>query len=156
MERIAERAGCSAGLLYSYFDGKQALFDALYEQIVSRTHEEIPTVIDDLPEQTARIYDGQRAYPEVIRLTLWHLLEADEDVRIETATRGNAMRVAELADAQRDGRIPAALSPEQLQTLIVAIASMWSTLPRETLDLVPDQRVRRETIVEVMRRIVGD
>jgi AcrR family transcriptional regulator len=155
VDRVAERAGCSAGLLYAYFNSKDALFDALFELIVARTKEEIPLDVDDLPDQVARLYEGNRLFPEVFRIVMWHMLERGDE-RIDVAAEGNATRIAEIAEGQREGRITRDFSPEQLHVLMVGLGALWSTLPLETRDLVTDEELRRETVVEAMRRILGD
>jgi AcrR family transcriptional regulator len=154
VDRVAERAGCSAGLLYAYFHSKDALFDALFELIVARTKEEIPLDVDDLPDQVARLYEGNRLFPEVFRIVMWHMLERGDE-RIDVAAEGNATRIAEIAEGQREGRITRDFSPEQLHVLMVGLGALWSTLPLETRDLVTDEELRRETVVEAMRRILG-
>jgi AcrR family transcriptional regulator len=154
VERVAERAACSPGLLYAYFDSKESLFDALFAEIVSRTQAEIPLDVDDLPDQVARLFEGNQLYLEVFRLVMWHLLERGDE-RIDVAVQGTATRVAELAEGQHEGRVLRDFSPEQLHALMVELGALWSTLPPEIRDLIPDEQTRRDTIVGAMRRIVG-
>ncbi len=49
IDRIATRAGVSAGHVYSFHKGKDELFEAVYEAIASQTVVEVPLDADDLP-----------------------------------------------------------------------------------------------------------
>lgn len=154
VDRIAVRAGCSVGLIYANFGSKQGLFDSLFELIIERTQAEITTDGTDLADFAVRIHDGQQAYQDVIRLSMWHTLEAGLNERIEVSQRSAQQTVRAIAAAQESGAVTTTFTAQQLQTLTVALSSMWSTLPREVSDLVPDPAERRATILLAMRRIL--
>ena len=61
MDRLAKRAGVSAGLVYTYFTNKDGLFDAVYDAIVAQTVEAVPITADDLGAYAGRLYDGLKA-----------------------------------------------------------------------------------------------
>ena len=51
---IAERAGVSIGTLYQYFDGKQAILDALIDAEIGRQSQRIMKIVQDAPEHSTR------------------------------------------------------------------------------------------------------
>ncbi|MFL1381296.1 TetR/AcrR family transcriptional regulator, partial [Nocardiopsis protaetiae] len=75
MDRLAKRAGVSAGLVYTYFTNKDGLFDAVYDAIVAQTVEAIPITADDLGAYAGRLYDGNQEHPDVMRFIAWYTLE---------------------------------------------------------------------------------
>ncbi|QUQ72265.1 TetR family transcriptional regulator [Kutzneria sp. CA-103260] len=147
MDQVAKRAGCSAGLAYSYFKGKDELFDAVYEQIVRQTVSTVPIDPEDLPGYAARLYDANQANPEVVRLITWYRLERGEAALAtplavqSTRSKIDAVRAAQVAGTVSD-RFPA----ETLVALIQHIAMLWS---------VNEPRGRmRDTVAESVRRLV--
>ncbi|MFI5613901.1 TetR family transcriptional regulator [Amycolatopsis sp. NPDC051903] len=144
VDRIAARAECSAGLVYTYFGSKDDLFDAVFE---AATGTSTPLTAGDLPGYAGRLFDAQEANPDTHRLVTWYRLERGGSV----ATTSGA-KVAALREAQRAGEISDRFDPEQLLALVHTLASMWSAPPPETPDL-PRER-RRATVTEAVRRLV--
>jgi AcrR family transcriptional regulator len=141
MARIARIAGCSAGLVYSYFGGKNELFDAVQAEVVDAAAIEFDA--RDLPGYAARLYDLRHRHPEFARLETWQRLER----------RGTVSRAAEveaIRAMQEQGLVSCRFSAEQVLRLVLAIASMWSAAP----DYGSDHDVRRRTIEEAVRRLV--
>ncbi|MEU4673251.1 helix-turn-helix domain-containing protein [Amycolatopsis sp. NPDC023774] len=62
VERIAARAGVSARLVYSFYDDKEGLYEAVYDAIVEQVVFGIPIDADDLPEYAGQLYDSGRRY----------------------------------------------------------------------------------------------
>ena len=54
MDRLAHRAGCSVGLVYTYFGSKVGLFDAIMDQVVATAVSTIPVDVTDLGEYAGR------------------------------------------------------------------------------------------------------
>ena len=75
VDRIAKRAGISAGLIYSFYENKDGLFEAVFDLIVEQTVAAVPINADDLGEYAGRLYDAGEAYPEVMRFVAWYQLE---------------------------------------------------------------------------------
>ncbi|MFI6097051.1 TetR family transcriptional regulator [Lentzea sp. NPDC051213] len=142
MERIARIAGCSAGLAYTYYGGKDALFDAVQCEVVDAAFVEFDA--HDLPEYAARLYDRQHRHPELARLATWHQLERPG--RVSRAAEVEAIR-----RAQRQGLVSTCFTAEQVLALVLAIASMWSNAPDDGSDHV----ARRRTVEDAVRRLVG-
>ncbi|MFE6487905.1 TetR/AcrR family transcriptional regulator, partial [Streptomyces sp. NPDC057757] len=57
VDRLAERAGISPGLVYSFYKGKAELYDALFEDIVELTVSSVPIDADHLPEYAGALHD---------------------------------------------------------------------------------------------------
>ncbi|MEV0044891.1 TetR/AcrR family transcriptional regulator [Nocardia rhamnosiphila] len=67
IDRPARRAGISAGLVYSFYEGKGELFDAVFDVIVEMTVATVPLDGDRLPEYAGQLYDAGLAHPEMMR-----------------------------------------------------------------------------------------
>ncbi|HEX8867232.1 MAG TPA: TetR family transcriptional regulator [Lentzea sp.] len=140
MERIARIAGCSAGLAYTYFGGKEELFDAVQSEVVDAAVVEFDAA--DLPGYAARLYDRQHEHPEFARLETWHRLERPG--RVSRAGEVEAIRTA-----QDQGLVSRRFSAEQVLALVLAVASMWATAQDGS-----DHVVRRQTVEDAVRRLV--
>jgi AcrR family transcriptional regulator len=152
MDQVAKRAGCSAGLAYTYFKGKDELFDAVYEQIVRRTVSEAPIDAEDLPGYAVRLYDANMANPEVMRLITWYRLERGEAaLGTELALESTRDKVAAVRAAQAAGQITDRFRAEDLVTLVQHTAMLWFVD-----DAAAQDRDRvRATIAEAVRRLVA-
>jgi AcrR family transcriptional regulator len=156
IDRLAGRAGCSPGLVYTYFDSKEKLFEAVFDQVVVQATEEAPISVDDLPEYAGALFDGQTAHPDVMRLAAWHSLEQREGrSAIEAITKANQAKVDAIRQAQEEGWISTRFTAAELLMLIINTASMWTLQTPEISDLGPHEHAaRRATIVEAVRRLV--
>ncbi|MGI5504973.1 TetR family transcriptional regulator [Lentzea sp. CA-135723] len=140
MERIARIARCSAGLAYTYYGGKDELFDAVQSEVVHASSVEFDAL--DLPGYAARLYDLQHQHPELARLATWQRLER----------RGAVSRAADveaIRSAQERGLVSTRFAAEQVLQLVQAIASMWASAPSSS-----DHVVRRQTVEDAVRRLV--
>jgi len=148
MDQVAKRAGCSAGLAYTYFTGKDELFDAVYEQIVHRIVSTVPIDAEDLPGYAARLYDANQANPEVVRLIAWYRLERGEAaLATPLAVKSTRSKVDAVRAAQAAGAVSDRFAAEELVALVQHIAMLWSV--NEPADGM------RDTIIEAVRRLVS-
>lgn len=156
VDRLAGRAGCSAGLVYTYFGSKEELFDAVFDQVVQQVTEQVPISPDDLPEYAGALFDGQTAHPDVLRLATWHRLEQrGGKPAIEAITRSSQAKVDAIRQAQRDGRLSTRFTAPELLMLTINTASMWALQSPEISALGPrEHAARRATVVEAVRRLV--
>ena len=155
VDRIAGRAGCSAGLVYTYFGSKEDLFDAVFDDVVVRTVEGFPLDAHDLPEYAGSLFDGQTAHPEVMRFATWHRLESEGRAAVPAITKANEEKVAAVRAAQEEGVVTDRFPAEHLLMLVINTASTWSVQSREITDLADDDHARRRaTVVEAVRRLV--
>jgi AcrR family transcriptional regulator len=155
VDRLAKRAGISAGLVYSFYENKEGLFEAVYDLIVEQTVSSIPIDADDLPEYAGRLFDGGIGHPEVMRFVAWYGLERGETAGHRAVTTA-AMKekVDAVADAQRRGLVSDRFSAAETLALVLNLANMWQLQNADYLDLVPAGE-RRATVVEAVRRLVG-
>jgi AcrR family transcriptional regulator len=153
IDRIATRAGCSAGLVYTYFGSKEELFEAVFDLVVVQAAELAPITPDDLPGYAGKLFDAQEAHPEVMRLATWHRLERSELIAV--TVKSNQHKADVIRAAQEAGVISKRFDAEQLLMLIINTASLWSLQPREFTSLVEgDRDYRRATVVAAVRRLV--
>ncbi|HEY0278845.1 MAG TPA: TetR family transcriptional regulator [Solirubrobacterales bacterium] len=160
VEDIAKAAGCSTGLIYSYFGSKDGLFDAVMESIVQGSVDEVPFTPDDLPGYAGRLFDDHMTHPEILRFVGWYRLE-----RSPTEAAGGASDAATkkkiklLRAAQKDGRVASSLDPGELVLTVQAIALMWFSLPPEVGDAIHSPKAtkrRRSAVVDAVRRVLAD
>ncbi|WP_066363020.1 TetR family transcriptional regulator [Herbidospora mongoliensis] len=155
VDRLAKRAGVSAGHVYSFYDGKEGLFEAVYDAVVEQTVDGIPIDADDLPEYAGRLYDAGLAHPQVMRFVAWYMLERGEHAGPRASVTGAmAAKVAVIADAQRRGVVTDRIAPGEVLSLVLTIANMWHHQGEETRALVPAES-RRSLVVDSVRRLVA-
>ncbi len=153
IDRLAKRAGISAGLVYSFYDNKDGLFEAVFDLIVEQTVSAVPIDADDLGEYAGRLYDAGTANPDVLRLVSWYQLERGSTAaRRASTTAAMADKVAAIADAQARGVVTDDLTPGEILALVLTLANMWQHREPEFLDLVEPDR-RRATVVDAVRRL---
>ena len=155
VDRLAKRAGISAGLVYSFYENKDGLFEAVFDLIVEQTVAAIPIDADDLGDYAGRLYDAGTAHPDVLRFVAWYQLErGDPGARRASTTAAMAGKVTAIAEAQRRGVVTDRLAPGEILALILTLANMWQLREPEFLDLV-DQDHRRTTVVEAVQRLTA-
>ena len=151
VDRIAEVAGANKAMIYNYFGSKDQLFDAVFHENVVSAVNDVPIDADDLPGYAGRLFDYHQAHPEGLRLAIWHMLERGADAVPDTVRKANLDKAAVIADAQRDGRLPAHFAPEELLALVVGLSMLgmadWS---RNDLAL----RRRRKTITDAVAMLI--
>jgi AcrR family transcriptional regulator len=153
IDRIARRAELSAGLIYSFYDGKDELFDAVFDAVVARSISEAPIDAADLGEYAARLYDAAVKHPDLVRFLTWYSLERTRDDPRASGRAAMKDKLDAIAEAQRAGSISDRLTPGQTLALVLAIANMWHTI-EEANTFVP-ARARRTTIIDAVRRLVN-
>ena len=155
VDRIAKRAGISAGLIYSFYENKDGLFEAVFDLIVEQTVAGVPMNADDLGEYAGRLYDAGEAYPEVMRFVAWYQLERG-GAAVTRASTAAAMRekTDAIAAAQRRGVLTDRYTPGQLLALVLSLANMWSQQNEDVSGLVPAES-HRATIVDAVHRLTG-
>ena len=155
IDRLAKRAGVSAGLVYSFYENKDGLFEAVFDLIVEQTVSAVPIDADDLGEYAGRLYDAGTANPDVLRFVAWYQLERGKSAaRRASTTAAMADKVAAIAEAQARGVVTDTLSPGAMLALALALANMWQLREPEFLDLVEPDR-RRATVVDAVRRLTA-
>jgi AcrR family transcriptional regulator len=156
VDRIARTAGCNKNLIYVYFENKETLFTTVLEKHLSRVYEDLAVTPEDLPGYAARVFDFAMANPDLMRLMAWSNLEqqaTDPAARAEV----HEAKVAELAEAQDNGKVSATFPPTFLLTAIMTLATAWTAAnpfgPSLDPDAAKDPEALRENIAEVVRLI---
>ena len=150
IDAIAKRAGCSAGLVYTYFGSKEGLFDAVLADIAAATVATIPITGDDLPGYAERLHDANQAHPDAVRFITWYQLERDP-TGDAPATADDTVRhkVEVIREAQENGLVRDDIPAPALLLTIQAIARMWVTEPRSLLtavDPTSNEEFRRDSV----------
>jgi len=154
MDRLAKRAGISTGLAYSFWDSKEELFDAVFDQIVALTIAAVPIDADHLPEYAASLYGGGVEHPEVVRFMTWYRLERGESAQRAAATEAMNDKIAAIAEAQRHGTVTSAMSPGLVLALVLSLANMWHQPSEDLRQLVPEKE-RRQAVIDAVTRLVA-
>jgi AcrR family transcriptional regulator len=158
IDRIAARAECSAGLVYTYFGSKAGLFDAIMDQVVAVTVSTTPIDVDDLGEYAGKLYDGYRQYPEIARMIAWYRLETTRTEPHPATVVAVREKIAALEDAQRRGLITSRYDARQLLLLVQGMAALWLSQPDDVtgeLAGADDHARRRDTVVQAVRQLVA-
>ncbi len=159
IDRIAEVSGSNKSMIYTYYDSKDRLFDAIFDASVVRCVDDIPIDAHDLPEYAARLFDHYRERPEALRLGIWDWLErGGEGMRIAAVVESNASKVDAIRHAQRDGAISARFPAPTLLELILALSLTSLTRPTTTdghEDTTETSR-RRQAIKDAATNLLRD
>ncbi|GAA4685440.1 TetR family transcriptional regulator [Frondihabitans cladoniiphilus] len=158
VDRIAQAAGVSAGLVYTYFGSKDDLFDAVFDEIVARTMNDVPITVDDLPEYAGRLFDGYRTYPEIQRIASWHRLERSTSTGLIAAiTASMEHKVEALEQAQEAGIVPTSFAAIDLLTLLLALTGVWASAEPELKALTAehDEARRRAVVVAAVAALLA-
>jgi AcrR family transcriptional regulator len=154
IDRLARRAGISPGLVYSFYEGKAQLFDAVFDHIVELTVSAVPMDADHLPEYAARLYDAALDHPDVMRFLTWYQLERGESAQRTVVTAAMREKVAAVKNAQQRGTVTDAIPAAQVLALVLAIANMWNQPGEDLLTLVPQSK-RRKVVIDAVARLVA-
>jgi AcrR family transcriptional regulator len=154
IDRLAKRAEISPGLVYSFYAGKEQLFDAVFDQIVELTLSEVPLDAADLPGYAARLHDAGQASPGAIRFLTWYALERGDMAGRPATARAMADKAAAIEAAQRAGQVSAAMPAAQLLALVLTIAGMWTQPGEDVRTLVPEDQ-RRQAVIDAVTRLAA-
>ncbi len=157
VDRIAAAAGVNKAQLYGWFGSKDGLFDAVFDDQLHRIVDTVPFDGDDLPHYAVRLYDSFLAAPQLVRLTSWNRLERVPSGDILQGHQELARPKYEaIARAQGRGRIIAGVRPDEVYSLVIALAGTWSpvsgTYTASAAEDPANHERRRETLRRVVRR----
>src|SRR5262249_54090050 len=74
-DRIPNAPGPNKAQIYHYFGSKDALFDAVFHNLVTDTIRAVPMDARDLPDYAGRLFDAYERNPELRRMATWRRLE---------------------------------------------------------------------------------
>lgn len=150
MQEIAEEAGLSAGALYRYFDGKQALIEALAEAGRREKREAMEALTEeDEPQSLAEVIPGMlRQLPASltdasVRLDVRLWGEALDRPELRAVVEGEleALRepIADHLRAERDaGRVRPDADPDAVARAVVALLAGFELQRAYDADLDPE------------------
>lgn len=156
IDRIADAAGSNKSMIYTYYDSKDRLFDAVFDASVVCCVDDVAINAHDLPEYAACLFDQNRRRPETIRLGVWDWLERDEEgMRIDAVAQANAHKVEVIRRAQRDGVISAHYPAATLLELIFAL-SLTRPMPMDGHADTAEIGRRRQAIKDAVNNLVRE
>ncbi len=158
VDRIAEIAKSNKAQIYHYFGSKDQLFDAVLNALVVQTVRDVPIDVHDLPGYAARLFDQYEKSPELARLATWYRLErADSGELVAAVSHSNRDKVAAIAKAQKAGELSARFSALDLLTVVLSLASMWTSITPEFAVLTRTQSVRhrRQVVIDSVTAILA-
>ena len=148
VDRIAEAARSNKAQIYHYYGSKDALFDAVWEDLVVKVTEETPLDVNDLAGYAVRLADGFLAAPQFARLIGWQRLERSNDPPHEVAVTSTLEKADAIAAAQKAGLVSKRFDSRVLLGLLIYIASFWAASSPDILAVmgVENPKARRATI----------
>jgi AcrR family transcriptional regulator len=153
VDRLAQRAGISPGLVYSFHKGKAELFDAVFDHIVDLTVATVPIDADRLPEYAGLLHDAAAGHPEVLRFVTWYHLERGEAAQRAAVAASMGAKVAAIEEAQARGTVAGDRPAAQVLVLVLTLANMFHQHGEDALHLVPEAE-RRALVVDAVARLV--
>jgi AcrR family transcriptional regulator len=158
VDRIAEVAKCNKAQIYHYFGSKDQLFDAVFNALVVETIHQVPIDVTDLPGYAGRLFDGYEQAPQVHRLATWYRLErAGTDAPLEMIVKSDRDTVDAIAQAQRSGELPSHFSAADLLAVVLALASMWTSVTPACAELTAARTAahRRRVVTDAVAAVLA-
>ena len=149
VDRIADAAASNKAQIYHYFGSKDALFDAVFRQLVLDTVSAVKFDARDLPGYAGRLFDAYERKPGLRRIATWRRLERGAPhPQLEPLLENNRADIAAIAQAQEDGQISTRFAAVELLTIVLTLAAMWMSQTPELTSVVQRlSRARRRTVV---------
>ena len=154
VDRIAAEAASNKAQIYHYFGSKEQLFDAV-AAMVDEIVRELPLDVEDLPAYAVRLAERYEQHPDLLRLVTWRRLERNTEPPTAVVAASKA-KIAEIAQAQADGRLSDRYPAEVLLHAVLHIAALWfPTSP----DLawthnLPSADARRDIVAQMVRDLL--
>ncbi len=127
VDRIAASSGVNKAQMYGWFGSKDGLFDAVFDDQLHRIVDSVPFDGGDLPGYAVGLYDSYLSAPEVVRLATWDRLERVPSGDLLKGHQELARpKYDAIALAQGEGRIVGGIRPDEVYSLVIALAGTWS------------------------------
>jgi len=153
VDRISVDAKVSKAQIYSYYDGKDTLFDAVLADQVNDILDKAP-LTPDLPDYAVRLYDAYLEHPQLVRLATWARLERRPAGPLFPAA-DDVDKIEVIAAAQRAGRIRADIAAADIHSMVIALAMTWApsslTYTATPADPPEDHERRRAALAAAAR-----
>jgi AcrR family transcriptional regulator len=156
VDRIAAAAGANKAQIYHYFGSKDALFDAVFSRRVIEFADAVAFDAADLPGYAGRSFDMYEENPDIVRLTTWYQLERPDGAPIRTVLGSSESKLAEIAEAQRNGQLQTDRDPLEILAFVRSVAMAWHTQVPEldARNRLPRAQ-RRAAVVEAVTRLIS-
>lgn len=162
LNRIAINANASKERLYSYFESKERLFEAVVAQWINDAPYQVPLSAEDVPGYVAGLFDNIIADPQGARLQRWIELEAPDGMFDNHLLRRIFQaKLDEVRRGQQCGLIDPAWDPRSLLMLLIDIAYSMAasgfSIDRIVGEPLSERTLadRRNAAAEAARRLVG-
>jgi AcrR family transcriptional regulator len=154
IDRVAHHAQSNVRMIYAYYGGKSALFDAAAAEAIRSMAESVPPRSEDLAEWAGELFDYHQQSPATMRLSMWAQLERPEATA--EPLESYAAKVAQVKGTFSP------LTSVDVVVIIYAIAQAWALAPvgliRGGVDSSPPEWAtdeRRTAAVTAVARILG-
>jgi TetR/AcrR family transcriptional regulator, fatty acid metabolism regulator protein len=152
---IAEEAGVAYGLVYHYFDSKEAVLHAVFREMWGMMLKAIAAVVDteespreQLRKTAAIVLRAWRDYPDVVRVLVQEVTRSGDQLRREVEELGIAFRTLEgiVERGQEQGVFRRDLDPKLAAFIVYGaleeILTGWvlGQLPAEEADVTAAER----------------
>jgi len=157
VDRIAEAADSNKAQIYHYFGGKAQLFDAVCELAMQQMEAEVPFDPYDLPGYAGRLVRLHERRPEIMRLCTWQRLERTDADPSPAGVTYARTEIDAIAQAQKNGDLPAYFHPGFLLGLVLHVATGWVSVSPEfeaAID-VPDTEERARHVENAIRTLLS-
>ncbi|MET0812513.1 MAG: TetR family transcriptional regulator [Microbacterium sp.] len=155
VDRIAAEAEANVRMIYAYFGGKDALFDAAVAGAITDMAAAVPPVPGDLAGWAGRLFDFHARQPSALRINLWAQLE-----RPASASEPLDAYLAKTNLVAAHATI--GIGAVDLLTIIYAVAQAWYLTPVGLLrsdGSDPDDHERlsthRDAVVLAVQRMIS-
>jgi AcrR family transcriptional regulator len=155
VDRISEVAKVNKSMIYAYFGGKDALFDAVLNAHVTRLLDTVQFTPEDLPGYAGLLFDYLLVNPHQLRLATWYRLERPV-TGVPTVVRSSMQdKASALAEAQRAGTVPRTLAAEDLLVFLLGVVTAWlpsspNAVPNVASDQLAEHRQAVVTAVSLL------
>jgi AcrR family transcriptional regulator len=156
VDRIAAEAASNKAQIYHYFGNKEQLFDAVFATVVDEVVREVPLDVGDLPGGAARLAERYEQHPDALRLVTWQRLERSTEPPV-VAVKASKAKIAEIAQAQADGRLGDRYPADILLHAVLHIAALWVTTSPDMswARNLPPAAARRRIVAQMVRDLLA-
>ena len=158
VDRIAAEAASNKAQIYHYFGNKEQLFDAVFAAVVDEVVRENPLDVADLPGRAARLAEIYEQHPDVLRLVTWQRLERSSDPLPALAVKAGQAKIADIAQAQADGRLSDRYPADVLLHAVLHIAALWAATSPDVASACkpPPAAARRRIVTQTVRDLLAE
>ncbi|MEM9654397.1 MAG: TetR family transcriptional regulator [Actinomycetota bacterium] len=153
VERIAKRAEANPKMLYTYFGGKDELFDRVVDNTIDHAHENVPLTRGDLAGYAGALFDYMVDHPELILIDSWRRLQR---TGYTDAEHGHyAEKIDALMEVAPTLGPDGEYDPVDILVLVLAISGMWFIAPDAITARSPRNLAsRRAMVVDTVTNLV--